>query len=664
MRFRRGWIIIMFMLWLMPGMVGVCQGLELKQSPVNPAFERWVKKRTKAREGLKGLKTDKKAGFVPPPFLPAKATVRSTNIYQSVSLPDRYDLRDPNGDGDTSDSRLTPVKNQGTCGACWTFGTYGALESTLKTTRHTTYDFSEDNLKHRHGFDIPPCGGGNWFMAMAYMTRGDGPIDEAEDPWDPSPTSTYCTDCTPKLYIGNMEVIPESASDYDKKLAIYQHGALVTSMHWDDASYNAATNTYLYKGAEDDDHAVVLVGWDDNKEVPGATTKGAWIVRNSWGSSWGDGGYFYISYEDTAFTKDGLAFFTDPSGLQGKKAAKVYYYDKLGRTGGIGAGSSSLWGANRFTAAQDGTIGAVGIYASSPGTSYEIKVLKGGFDGEVAASQTGSVEKEGWYTIILNNPVSVSEGDTFVVAVKFTTPGYSYPVPIEGKLANYSSGATASPGQSFISADGSHWTDVTKQFPNDNVCIKAVVFTTGSEPSPSPEPEPEPEPQPEPSPAPSGHVMKPGEVTEISPASTTPEPDSKIYLGFGNAAAGGKLFTVVAAFPAYLDSDENSTLSVKIFIAAQLPDDYSRLLFFDSSNKIDYQPPHSLVSWKSSVKGPVATTTVLPPVLVDSTSGFQVPKGTHYWYTLVVPDTVPDDFSGVDWTTTPWEITVNILDIQ
>jgi C1A family cysteine protease len=654
---RRGFVVVVVSAGLLLGLVGnVKAEANFQRSPLNPAFERWAKKRERSKARI-ALGVELYKGFVPPPVLPAKASVSSFNIYKAVSLPSRYDLRDPNGDGDTSDSRLTPVKNQGTCGACWTFGTYGALESTLKTTRGTTYEFSEDNLKHRHGFDIPPCGGGNWFMAMAYMSRNDGPIDEAEDPWDPSPSSAYCTDCTPRLYVGNMEVLPEGSSDYEKKLAVYQHGALVTSMYWDDASYDAATNTYLYKGTADCDHAVVIVGRDDDKNVPGATSKGAWIVRNSWGSSWGEDGYFYISYEDTAFNKNGLAFFDDPSPLRGKKAAQVYYYDKLGNTGGVGAGSNTLWGANRFTATQDCTIGAVGFYALASNTSYEIKVLNDSFTGDVAASQSGSVEKEGWYTVMLNTPVSVGKGDSFVVEVKFTTPGYPYPVPIEDRIANYSSGATSSPGQSFISPDGTHWTDVTNQFANANVCIKAVVFTDGSAPSPSPEPEPEPQP------VPSGHKMVPGEVSTVSPAMASPAPDSGVYLGFGSAATGGKLFTVVAAFPSYVDSQGNG-MSVKIFIAAQLPDDYSRLLFFDRANKVDYQPPHSLSSWKTGVEGTISATTVLPPVSVDSSTGFQVPKGMHYWYTLVVPNTVPDDFEGVDWSSTPWEITVNMLDVE
>ncbi len=163
----------------------------------------------------------------------------------------------------------------------------------------------------------------------------------------------------------------------------------------------------------------------------------------------------------------------------------------------------------------------------------------------------------------------------------------------------------------------------------------------------------------------SGHVLIPSEVRTVQPAAQTPNatPDNGTYLGFGDVVANGTHFKVEAAFPAYLKQSDNTTLPVKIFIAAQMPDDYSRLAYFDSSNNLKYQPPDKLLSWKSSVTGEVAKTTIFPEVDVHSgLSG--IATGTHYWYTLVVPATVPDDFSGVDWSTTPWEITVNVFEVK
>ena len=162
-------------------------------------------------------------------------------------------------------------------------------------------------------------------------------------------------------------------------------------------------------------------------------------------------------------------------------------------------------------------------------------------------------------------------------------------------------------------------------------------------------------------PAASGHVLVPSEVRVTKPAFQTPDPDptNGTYLGFGDVVANGTHFKVEAAFPAYINKSDNSQLAVKIFIAAQLPDDYSRLAFFDSSNNLKFQPPDTLSSWKSSVSGEVTKTLIFPETDVSA-----VPSGTHYWYTLVVPATVPDDFAGVDWSTTPWEITLNVFDVR
>ncbi len=71
--------------------------------------------------------------------------------------------------------------------------------------------------------------------------------------------------------------------------------------------------------------------------------------------------------------------------------------------------------------------------------------------------------------------MSLTQGTPFVVAVKLTTPGYTYPIPVEYPWPNYSSRATAAAGQSYVSATGSAWTDMTTLKPNTNVCVKAYT---------------------------------------------------------------------------------------------------------------------------------------------------------------------------------------------
>ena len=76
-------------------------------------------------------------------------------------------------------------------------------------------------------------------------------------------------------------------------------------------------------------------------------------------------------------------------------------------------------------------------------------------------------------------------GQEYSIVVKLTTPGYTYPIPIEYPVTDYSSHATASSGQSYVSSTGSTWTDLTTSVANANVCLKAytddVVTSSGTD---------------------------------------------------------------------------------------------------------------------------------------------------------------------------------------
>ena len=115
------------------------------------------------------------------------------------------------------------------------------------------------------------------------------------------------------------------------KEAILKYGAVATKMYYS-TSYLKDDLNYYYNGIIGCNHAVCIVGWDDNysknnfKKTPQGN--GAWIVKNSWGNSSGHGGYFYVSYYDTKFAQIGkndasYTFILNDT----VKHDKIYQYD-------------------------------------------------------------------------------------------------------------------------------------------------------------------------------------------------------------------------------------------------------------------------------------------------------------------------------------------------
>jgi hypothetical protein len=89
---------------------------------------------------------------------------------------------------------------------------------------------------------------------------------------------------------------------------------------------------------------------------------------------------------------------------------------------------------------------------------------------------TGTLEVPGYHTVRLPQDVVLPTGTRFAVVVELTTPGYTFPIPIENPEVGYSDKASALADQSYISAAGTTWTDMTTAMANTNVCLKA--FTT------------------------------------------------------------------------------------------------------------------------------------------------------------------------------------------
>ena len=434
-------------------------------------------------------------GFTPAPvnLKQLKGQEISSALVRSGSFPASYDLR-------TLD-KVTSVKAQGTCGACWAFAAYASLESYLKPSE--TLDFSENNMKNTAGFDKAACAGGNELMATAYLARWSGPVSESADPYNPGSTSSP-SNLPVQKHVQDVSFLPDRAGSADNdniKSALMTYGAVYTTIYIEPtypAQFNTATNAYYYSTAppngQTNNHAVAIVGWDDSysstnfasgNQPPG---NGAFIVKNSWGTNWGEQGYFYVSYYDANIGKDDAVFTAQPT----TNYNNIYQYDPLGFTEAFGLGSStSAWGANVFTASANGNLAAVSFYTQSVNAPFEVYVYTDPTVGPInpsgsAAHVTGSTALPGYHTITLGSSVSLRAGQKFSVVVKFTSSGSTTPVPTEAPVSGYSSQARANAGESYYHADdsswsqGSTWADMTSYSANTNICIKAFTASSGT----------------------------------------------------------------------------------------------------------------------------------------------------------------------------------------
>ncbi len=329
-------------------------------------------------------------------------------------------------------------------------------------------------------------------MSMAYLARWSGPVNEVDDPYpSDSVRSARESVYTVQKHTQDVYLLPERTSSTDNdniKWWLMKYGGLDVRFYWANMYYSCCPSAYYNPEDTSLNHDVTLVGWDDNypatnfKGFAGAPPgNGAFIVKNSWGEGWGDRGYFYISYYDTSL-QEATAFTCESA----SNYAAIYQYDPLGWVSNVGYIDKTAWAANVFTADSSANpLTTVSFYTNDMNTQYEVYIYtdptSGPMDGREYIGPKGTMPQVGYHTVRLASPVPLSAGQRFSVVVKFTTSGYDYPLAFEYALPGWSSKATASSGQSYISPDGSKWEDITIYFPTGNFCIKAFTSQKSDE---------------------------------------------------------------------------------------------------------------------------------------------------------------------------------------
>ena len=465
----------------------------LQTAPLNPAYVQYQQQKAAGKVATQTV-DGQGLGWVPPPYELSKLPT-APSLTQAQTYPATYDLR--------TLGKVSPVENQGQCGSCWTFATFGSLESYLLPGLTTQY--SENNLKNLADFDYTCCQGGDSAMSTAYLARWGttmtdstgstiyaGPVTSASDPYNLSCTSSPTTSQI-AMHVQNVYFLPLKQSPLDNnaiKSALMTYGGVFTGFYWDvntspsvsSTYWNTATAAYYDGNVTAGNHAVTIVGWDNNFSAKNFSTtppgNGAWIVKNSWGTSFGKSGYFYVSYYDKNMGyEENTVFTAQPT----TNYTTNYQYDPFGMETTIGSGSSSTaYGANVFTANSTGTLNAVSFWAPVEGTQYTAQVYvnptnpSNPTSGTLMSTISGTASNAGYayagyYTESLNTTVPLTKGEKFAVVVKFTTPGDNDPVPVQHKESGYDDNApNAIPGQSFYSLDGTTWNDLAVKYGAEN----------------------------------------------------------------------------------------------------------------------------------------------------------------------------------------------------
>ncbi len=392
-------------------------------------------------------------------------------VNSSAQFPGSYDLR--------SYGYVTSVKDQGSCGACWAFATCAAIESSYLVQGGSTIDLSEDNLNDCHSFNEAPCTGGSFYMAQALMSMHQGIYSEAQDPYTPSTVNCILGGPFPPSpwgFVEEIRFLPGNVNDI--KQALMTYGAVATTMFmnyndptvWDgvnfkyyDASISSTDSAYA--------HSVTIVGWDDSYTFPGAPGNGGWIIKDSYGTSWANSGYFYCSYFDSGILCENAVFPTIRNLPGSGNTPVVYAYDELGWVDNYGFGTTTGYAAAKFTITPFAGIGLpqkimrVGAYAVDTSITINIKLYRSfngtSFSDLIDEKTISSTQYAGFYTADLNLKTDTILSEIYVVAEYISSGGNNNPIPIEiSETGHTSNNFTPSNGTCWISANGSTWTQV------------------------------------------------------------------------------------------------------------------------------------------------------------------------------------------------------------
>lgn len=413
---------------------------------------------------------------------------------EEAALPEKYDAREK--------QLISPVKNQNPYGTCWAHAALAIVESALLNSGSGEYDLSEAHLSYfayHTGSDklgnadndkiLPKNGnylnwGGNMPRAAMKFQNWHGAALESDYPYADVQEGQDAANAQEHVVeVPNIYFAPTKPADADSitavKKLVMKYGSVMWSYYEanSDSEFNKMTNAY-YCSREGlgTNHAISIVGWDDTfpKEnfVSGNQPEndGAWIIKNSWGTAFGDDGYFYISYEDKTLGAGNEACAVEATD-RNDYDNNYFYSNTTAWAFGSGTKAAQVYEINGGAPSE--ILKAVSIYVSTDNLAYSLQIYKNPettVNGIVTdpesgtamygAPHTGNIGYAGLYTIDIPD-ITLAYGDIFSIVFTFDKKCTIFS-DSSGTYSNgnYATENESAPGQSFIFSNGYSWTDL------------------------------------------------------------------------------------------------------------------------------------------------------------------------------------------------------------
>ncbi|WP_407409137.1 C1 family peptidase [Methanobrevibacter sp.] len=320
---------------------------------------------------------------------------------------------------------ISSVKDQSISGACWVFSTCGGIEAALLKATGIEFELSVNNIEKNLLYPQRYCinseeNGGYATVASEYLLSWYGAISADKEPFDPYGFITRPVIASDAIHLQDIIWFDPNVNltrNDEIKRNILKYGAITTTMSFFFVSeyLNNETGSWYSPEFSMGNHAVCVVGWDDNYSADNFNVippgDGAWIIKNSYGPELYDHGYNYVSYYDKTFFQytENVAFIFENT----ENYNKNYQTDISGIVN-IVNGTYDAY-KNQYTAIDDDFISAVGTYFGCENEEYTLKIY---VNGKLKITQSGKAPFKGFHTVPLTKDIPIKKGDNFTVVME------------------------------------------------------------------------------------------------------------------------------------------------------------------------------------------------------------------------------------------------------